>query len=139
MHGSHGQTDTMATTAVCAAFWPCVVKIHMAVWWGCGVHSVSPTVRVCWLVCRFDFEGVDVKGLFDEYHETEKRMKELKEKGGIQRQVSATHIDSIICLSRCLCMSKLTYSTDQPGVLTSRIHVYTAAAVLPGGGAVCRC
>jgi hypothetical protein len=39
-------------------------------------------------VCRFDFEGVDVKGLFDEYHETEKRMKELKEKGGIQRQVS---------------------------------------------------
>lgn len=44
-------------------------------------------VRACVVCVRFDFEGVDVKGLFDEFHETERRMKELKEKGGIQRQV----------------------------------------------------
>lgn len=38
-------------------------------------------------LCRFDFEGVDVGLLFSEYNDTEKRLKELKEKGGIQRQV----------------------------------------------------
>lgn len=38
---------------------------------------------------RFDFECVDVPALFAEFQETEKRLKELKEKGGIQRQVRA--------------------------------------------------
>jgi hypothetical protein len=38
---------------------------------------------------RFDFEGVDVPAVFKEFQDTEKRIKELKEKGGIQRQVRA--------------------------------------------------
>lgn len=45
---------------------------------------------ICYLLlqCRFDFEGVDVKALFDELQSTEQRIKELKEQGGgIQRQV----------------------------------------------------
>ncbi len=52
-------------------------------------------------MCRFDFEGVDVKALFDEYHETEKRMKDLKEKGGIQRQVRALEGTTIWCAPKC--------------------------------------
>lgn len=40
------------------------------------------------MLCRFDFERVDIKGVFDEFSATEARIKELKEQGGIQRQVT---------------------------------------------------
>ena len=44
-------------------------------------------MTVWWLVvARFDFEGVDVRGLATELQTTEKRIKELKEQG-IQPQV----------------------------------------------------
>jgi hypothetical protein len=48
-------------------------------------------------LCRFDFEGVDVGALFSEYNDTEKRLKELKEKGGIQRQVRLSCEGAWLC------------------------------------------
>jgi hypothetical protein len=36
---------------------------------------------------RFDFERIDIKATFAEYEATEARLRELREQGGIQRQV----------------------------------------------------
>jgi hypothetical protein len=51
---------------------------------------------------RFDFEGVDVPAMFKEFQDTEKRIKELKEKGGIQRQVRVQHLNPSTWLG-CKC------------------------------------
>lgn len=63
---------------------------HAASMCACLTLPVLPRPTGALLRCgltRFDFEGVDVQALFAEFQETEKRLKELKEKGGIQRQV----------------------------------------------------
>jgi hypothetical protein len=61
-------------------------------------------LRLC--LTRFDFEGVDVPALFSEFQETEKRLKELKEKGGIQRQVGVCcgcGSCVVLCCFCCVC------------------------------------
>lgn len=42
---------------------------------------------------EYDFERQDAAALFKEFEETERRLKELKEHGGIQRQVSLLSTD----------------------------------------------
>lgn len=51
---------------------------------------------------EYDFERQDAAAIYREYEETEKRLKELKEHGGIQRQVWAGVVLLLGCVSQKL-------------------------------------
>jgi len=79
------------------------------------------------LPCRFDFEGVDVKALFDELQATEQRIKELKEQGGgIQRQVGTPRHKGCTLIKHCV--------WNHQAVLGSARHM-----CMNGCGECCKC